>query len=413
MRAELIAIGTELLLGYTVNSNTAFLGRRLAELGISCYHHVTVGDNPGRLAEAVKAGLSRADCVITCGGLGPTVDDITLATLTKAAQRPLVLDQTVLTQIHERFTRLRIPMPQNNLRQAYVPRGAVVLPNHVGTAPGFILQLRKKVLIALPGPPREMEPMFTQHVAPWLKARYPAPGILQSRTLHLTGLTESEVDEHVADLLKLKGAVTVGIYAHAGQVDLRITANAATAAEARKAIKKIETDIRQRMGIAVFGADDETLEHVVGALLAKSKRSIALAESCTGGLIGHRITRVPGSSAYFVGGVVAYSNGVKTAVAGVPATLLRKHGAVSEAVAQAMAAGIRKTLKADYGLAVTGIAGPTGGSTEKPVGTVCLAIANGKHAVVRQLHLSGDRELVKTRAANAALDLLRTTLLAK
>ncbi|MBI4227109.1 MAG: competence/damage-inducible protein A [Candidatus Omnitrophica bacterium] len=411
MRAELIAVGTELLLGYTVNSNTAFVGRRLAELGIACYHQVTVGDNPGRLAEAVKAGLARADCVITCGGLGPTVDDVTLATLTKVAQRPLVLDHAILSQIHERFTRLGIPMPQNNLRQAYVPRGAVVLPNRVGTAPGFLLPLRKKLLIALPGPPRELEPMLMDHVVPWLRQHSPATGILTSRTLHLAGPTESEVDERVADLLKLKGAITVGIYAHAGQVDLRITASAKAPAAAQAAIRRLEREIRRRLGRVVFGADDETLEHAVGALLTNAHRTVAVAESCTGGLIGHRLTRVPGSSAYFLGGAIAYANAVKTALIGVPAPLLRKHGAVSEAVAHAMAAGIRKTLKANYGLAVTGIAGPAGGTAEKPVGTVYLAVADAQRVVGRRLHLTGDRETIKARAAQAALDLLRTTLL--
>src|SRR3989338_2555504 len=268
MRAELIAVGTELLLGHTVNSNTAFLGRRLAELGIDCYYHVTVGDNPWRLADAVKTGLRRADCVVTCGGLGPTIDDAPLPTLTKAARRALVLDHRVLSQIHARFTQLGIPMPQSNLRQAYVPRGAVVLPNRIGTAPGFILTLGKKVLIALPGPPRELEPMFTEQVVPWLTQRFPATGALVSRTVKATGITESEVDARVEDLLKLKGDVTVGIYAHPSQVDLRVTAKAKTPAEAQKAIRKIEHDIRRRLGSLVYGADEETLAGVVGHLLA-------------------------------------------------------------------------------------------------------------------------------------------------
>ena len=412
MKAELIAVGTELLLGYTVNTNTAFLSRRLAELGVDCYHHVTVGDNPARLTEAVKAGLHRADCVITCGGLGPTVDDITLPTLTKVAQRPLVLDRAVLSQIRERFTRMAVPMPQSNLRQAYVPRGALVLPNTVGTAPGFLLPLRTKLLIALPGPPRELEPMVTGQVLPWLKAHRGLTGVLRSRTLHLTGITESEVDERVADLLKLKGIVTVGIYAHAGQVDLRITAKGEAPAALQKAIHTVEADIRRRIGTIVFGADDDTLEQVVGTLLTKSKKTVAVAESCTGGLIGHRLTQVPGSSVYFLGGVVAYANPAKTTLVGVPAGLLRQHGAVSEPVVRQMAAGIRKTLRSDYGLAVTGIAGPAGGTAEKPVGTVHLAVADAKQVVSRALHLTGDRDTIKHRAAQAALDLLRTTLLA-
>jgi len=411
VQAELIAIGTELLLGFTVNSNTAFLARRLAELGVDCYHQVTVGDNPGRLARAVHLSLTRADWVITCGGLGPTVDDVTLPTLAKAAKRSLVLDRAIVHRLRERFARLGIPMPQANLRQAYVPHGAVVLPNRIGTAPGFILPLRRKLLIALPGPPQELEPMFTEQAIPWLKRRYPATGILVSRTVELTGITESEVDSKVADLLRLRGNVTVGIYAHPAQVDLRITARGRTAATARSAIRRIETAIRQRLGPLVYGADDETLEGVAGRLLARRRRTLAIAESCTGGLVGHRITQVSGSSAYFAGGIVAYANRMKASLAGVPASLLRKHGAVSDPVARAMAVRIRHAARTTYGLAITGIAGPTGGTVEKPVGLVYIALADPRRVVCHRHQLTGDRATVKWKASQAALDLLRRTLL--
>lgn len=411
MRAEIIAVGTELLLGFTVNTNTAFLGRQLAELGMDCYYHHTVGDNPGRLTATVKAGLAEADCVITCGGLGPTVDDITLPTLTKAAKRPLVLDRVILQQIHGHFNRLGIPMPQANLRQAYVPRGAVVLPNRLGTAPGFILVLRKKVLIALPGPPKELEPMFTEQVVPWLADRYPVSHVLLSRTLKLTGITESEVDERVHDLLKLKGEVTVGIYAHPSQVDLRVTAKAANPTAAKKLIRRVEHDIRRRMGALVYGADDETLESVVGHLLTRQHKTLAIAESCTGGLIGHRVTLAPGSSAYFLGGVLAYANAVKTSQLRVPAPLMKIQGAVSEPVAQAMATGVRQLHKSHFGLAVTGIAGPSGGTADKPVGFVCVALAHGKAVRSQRVQLTGDRATIKWKASQVALDLLRKTLL--
>lgn len=410
MQAELIAVGTELLLGYTINTNAAFLSRRLSELGIDCYHHLTVGDNPGRLSNAVQTSLGRADICVTCGGLGPTVDDVTLQTLTKVARRPLVLNHAVLSQIRARFTRLRIPMPHSNLRQAYVPRGAVVLPNRIGTAPGFILPLAKKLLIALPGPPAELEPMVIEQVLPWLKRRYPTLGILLSRTIKLTGITESEVDEKVQDLLKLRGDVTVGIYAHSAQVDLRITAKAKTPAAARKAIARLEADIRRRFGPLVFGVDDDTLEGVVGAWLKKRRATLALAESCTGGLIGHRVTQVPGSSAYFVGGVVAYANAVKTTALAVPAVLMKQHGAVSDAVAQAMAEGVRRAFKATNGLAVTGIAGPTGGTAAKPVGLVTIALASPKRTTCQRHQFTGDRAAIKWKASQAALDLLRVTL---
>lgn len=411
MKAELIAVGTELLLGYTVNTNAAFLARQLAALGVDCYYHLTVGDNPGRLADAVRLGLRRADWIITCGGLGPTVDDVTLPTLTKAAERPLVLDHAILAQIRDRFIRLRIPMPQANLRQAYVPRGAVVLPNRIGTAPGWILPLGRKLLIALPGPPSELEPMVTEQVIPWLTRRYPARHVLVSRTLRIVGITESEVDEGVQDLLRLKGAVTVGIYAHAAQVDLRITAKAETAAAARQAIRRVETDLRRRLGTLIYGADDETLEGVVGALLTRQRKTVAVAESCTGGLIGQRLTTIPGSSTYFLGGAITYANPLKTAFGQVPAALIRRRGAVSEPVAQAMAAGIRRAAKAAYGLAVTGIAGPTGGTAEKPVGLVYVALADAKATVCHRQQFPGDRATIRWRASQAALNLLRTTLL--
>lgn len=413
MRAELIAVGTELLLGFVVNSNTAFLARRLTELGVDCYHHLTVGDNPRRLAEAIVTGLRRSDWVITCGGLGPTVDDITLATLTRVATRPLVLNHAIVSQIRARFVHLRIPMPQTNLRQAYLPRGAVVLPNRVGTAPGFILPLARKLVIALPGPPQELQPMVSEQAIPWLKRRYPLLGVLLSRTLKLTGITESEVNERVMDLLKMNGNVTVGIYAHPAQVDLRITAKGKTPAAGRKAIARVEQEIRRRFGGLVYGADEDTWEGVVGALLTKRRATLAVAESCTGGLIGHRITQVPGSSAYFVGGVVAYANTVKTATLRVPAPLIRQQGAVSEPVAKAMAAEVRRALKTTYGLAVTGIAGPTGGTAQKPVGLIYLALADATQVACQRHQFTGDRAAIKWKASQAALDLLRKALTKK
>ncbi|MBI4314086.1 MAG: competence/damage-inducible protein A, partial [Candidatus Omnitrophica bacterium] len=410
MQAELIAVGTELLLGFTLNTNAAFLSRKLAELGVDCYHHVTVGDNPVRLKETLVGALKRSDCVITCGGLGPTVDDITLATIAKTLERPLVLDQDILTQIRGRFQRLGIPMPQSNLRQAYVPRGAIILPNRIGTAPGFILPLRKKILIALPGPPRELEPIFITQVLPWLEKRASPEAVLISRTLKLTGITESEVDEKVSDLLKLKGETTVGIYAHPGQVDLRITAKHKTKAGAGHNIRRIEQEIRKRMGALVYGADDDTLEEIAGKLLGRQRKTLSVAESCTGGLVGHRITQIPGSSAYFVGGAVSYADAVKSGFLGVPPGLLRKQGAVSEEVAKAMAQGIQKLARASVGLAITGIAGPAGGSKEKPVGLIYIALSNGKQVLCRRYTLTGDRSTIKWKASQSALDLLRLYL---
>ncbi|MBI3323015.1 MAG: competence/damage-inducible protein A [Candidatus Omnitrophica bacterium] len=431
MRAEIIAVGTELLLGFVVNTDTVFLGRTLAGLGIGCHRQVTVGDNPRRLEEAIRAALARADLVITCGGLGPTVDDITLETISRATGRRLALNRAILRRIRRRFARLGIRMPSHNARQALIPEGAVVFPNTIGTAPGFLLPLsssRKrgsprsrgipafagmttpKFLAALPGPPKELIPMATRHLIPRLR-RMAGGVVILSRTLHLTGLTESEVDGKVRDLLALEGALTLGIYAHAAQVDLRVTARAAGRARARRAIAGVERRIKKRLGPFIYGADDETLEGAVGALLRRRRQTLAVAESCTGGLLGHRVTEAPGSSDYFRGGVVAYANALKEAPLSVPPALLRRHGAVSGPVAEAMAAGVRRLAGSTMGIAVTGIAGPTGGSREKPVGLVYIALATPKGAASRRCRFAGDRSTVKLRASQAALDLVRRYLI--
>ncbi|MBI3312147.1 MAG: competence/damage-inducible protein A [Candidatus Omnitrophica bacterium] len=415
MRAEIIAIGTELLLGYTVNDDAATVGRALARLGIDCYRHVTVGDNPARLAEAIRTGLQRADLVVTCGGLGPTVDDVTLETISAVTGHPLVFYPEILRKIRERFRRLKIRMPPSNRRQALLPKEAVELPNAIGTAPGFLLTLRqaqgkRKFLAALPGPPSELIPMLEKHLEPRLR-RLAGAGVLRSLTLETTGLTESEVDAKVRDLLALAGDVTVGIYARAGQVDLRITARAGNTSAADRKIRRVERRIRQRLGKFIYGADQEQLEEVVGRLLQRRRRTLAVAESCTGGLIQHRITEVPGSSDYFVGGVVSYANKFKTSALSVRPSLLRKHGAVSRQVAATMADEVRGLTGSDLGLAVTGIAGPTGGTKTKPVGLVYIALAAKRSVQVQKFLFSGSRGTIKFKTSQAALNLVRLHLL--
>ncbi|MBI1953298.1 MAG: competence/damage-inducible protein A [Candidatus Omnitrophica bacterium] len=407
MNAEIIAVGTELLLGFVTNTDTVYLSRVLAGLGIDCFHHVTVGDNPQRLAQALETALSRADLVITCGGLGPTVDDITLETTASAAGRRLILNRRILRQIKARFAHQGIRMPKANIRQAMVPEGAVPFPNGVGTAPGFLLVIRNnRMLVALPGPPAELIPMTEKHLIPRLRRRA-GKTVIRSRTLKVTGLTESEVDAKVRDILALKDGVTVGIYAHPGQVDLRITAKAPSPAAAQRAIARVEGRIRRRLKTLVFGADGQTLEAVVGLLLRKKGLTLAAAESCTGGLIQHRITEVPGSSDYFLGGVVAYANKLKKRGLAVSPALLARHGAVSAQAARAMAQGARRLAQSDLGLAVTGIAGPAGGTKKKPVGLVYLALAAPKQMRVYRLRFTGSRSAIKFKASQAALDLVR------
>ncbi len=424
MNAELIAVGTELLLGFTVNQDTAFLGRVLAGLGIPCRRQVTVGDNPGRLAQALRTGLRRADLVITCGGLGPTVDDVTLGTIARVARRKLIPHPATRRAIQARFRRIGIPMPASNLRQALLPRGASVFPNSVGTAPGFLLKIQNlkgsdpagsdpkvpKVLVALPGPPAELIPMVQRHLVPLLR-RHAGRGVILSRTLKSTGLTESEVDARVRDLLALAGPVTVGIYAHPAQVDLRITARARNPRAARALIRRVERRIRSRLGNGIFGADDETLEEVVGRLLRKRKLNLSIAESCTGGLVAERITRIPGASDYFRGGVVAYANSAKERPIGVPGSLLRRFGAVSPQVASDLAGRIRKLIPAHVGLSVTGIAGPTGGSRAKPVGLVWIALSGRGGNRAWRFRFTGERQVIQFKASQAALNLLRLHLI--
>ena len=413
MNAEVIAIGTELLLGFVLNTDTVFLGRALAGLGINCYYQVTVGDNPKRLAQTIRTALERSDLVITCGGLGPTVDDITLETLAEVADRPLILDKTILGRMERRFTQLGIRMPKTNVRQAMIPQGAVVFPNPMGTAPGFLLELKpNRLLVALPGPPAELIPMVNRYLVPRLR-RHAGKTIIRSKTLKVTGLTESEVDIQVRDLLALKGQATVGIYAHPGQVDLRITAKAPSAPAADRRIAQVEGTIRRRLGNLIFGVDEESLEAAVGMVLKKRRLTLATAESCTGGLVGHRLTEVSGSSDYFLGGVVAYSNNLKTSLLSVPPDLLKKHGAVSSKVAAAMARGVCQRTGSTVGLAVTGIAGPTGGTARKPVGLVYIALKTPEGVKVVRHNLSGDRATVKFKASQAALNTLRLYLLSK
>lgn len=408
MIAEIICIGTELLLGDIVNSNAAYLSKQLALLGIDVYHHSTVGDNPARLAAAIKLALSRADIVITTGGLGPTVDDITTATISEATGLKLIFDRNIASRIRTRFVRRHIKLPVSNLRQAYLPRGAIALRNDEGTAPGLFIKLASnKMLIALPGPPKELNPMFEKSCLPMLKKICGAKHLIKTRILKITGLPESKVSEKVRDILKIGPVTTVGIYARLGEVDLKIRTKAKSETDAKKAIAPVERKIRQRLGSYIFGVDNQTLEGAVAELLTKKKKTLAVAESCTGGLIANRITDVAGSSKYFKMGTVNYSNQAKQSILGVPAEILKRYGAVSKETATKMAQSVRQLANADIGLAVTGIAGPTGATKAKPVGLVYIAIAAKNKTLCKECHFIGSRKDIKLLTSQAALDMLR------
>lgn len=407
MKAEIIAIGTEILLGQIVNTNPQYLSQKLAKLGIDVYYQSTVGDNPQRLIEAIRQGMKRSDIVIVTGGLGPTVDDITLESIARVLTRRLVLNKRILARIKSHFGKQCFKMPDENARQAHIPEGAIALRNDVGTAPGLIIEEDKKILIALPGPPRELKPMFERSVIPYLKRRTKSEWTIQTRTINITGLPESQVDQKVKDILKSPPPVTVGIFAHPALIELKITAKAKNERQANVLINKMDKKITARMKNYIFGRNAETLEGIVGKLLGRFRKTLAIAESCTGGLITNRITNIPGSSKYFKMAVVAYSNKAKVSQLNVSSELLKKYGAVSSQVATQMAKNIREISGTTFGLGVTGIAGPTGATKSKPIGLVYIALATPKQTFCKKFHFSGDREVIKFKTSQAALDILR------
>jgi len=419
MIAELIFVGTELLLGEILNTNASFISRHLAALGIDVYHQQVVGDNAGRLERVLREALERSDVVITSGGLGPTMDDITREVAAAVAGRPLELNQDVLAALQAFFARRGRPMPENNRRQAMVPRGATVLPNDRGTAPGLIIPAPgDKAIIALPGPPNELCPMFEQQVIPYLTKRLGgAPLTLVTRTLRFVDIGESTVEDVLKDLIRNQTDPSVAPYAKLGEVHLRLATKAPDRATGLARIAQVENEIRRRLGKHMYGTDETRLEEAVGQLLLQRGMSVALAESCTGGLVAKRITDIPGSSAYFGAGFVTYSNEAKERFLGVPRQLLEQHGAVSEPVVRAMAEGALERSGADVAVAISGIAGPSGGTPEKPVGTVWFGLAArgggglpaGTWAFVQ--HLYGSREDIRERSATAALAALRRYLL--
>ena len=409
MRAEIISVGSELLLGQIVNTNAAYLSRKLAELGIDLHYQATIGDNPLRLTWAIDEALSRSDLVITIGGLGPTVDDITLYAISGVTFRALKFNKAIQTCINDYLRKRGVKkIPKDNEKQAYIPRGARWFKNKVGTAPAICMEHKNKIIIALPGPPRELMPLFENSVIPYLKKKkFAGSYTIKTKTIKTAGLAEAHVNEHLKDLLAMGPKTTVGIYAHLGEVSLKITTKARTSRRADEAIKKVEKKILKRLGNFVYGTGSDTLESAVGKILTKRKATLSIAESCTGGLIADRITNVSGSSKYFKAGVVAYSNKAKMSMLGVPESLLDKYGAVSKEIALNMAEGIKNLSKSSVAVGVTGIAGPAGGTRKKPVGLVYIAVVNSNLKIVKKCLFTGKREEIKHQAANMALNLIR------
>jgi competence/damage-inducible protein CinA-like protein len=415
---ELINTGTELMLGRVLNSHQQWLCRQLADLGHVVTRQVAVADTGGDIRQAVGEALARADLVITTGGLGPTSDDITRDLIAQLLGKKLRQDARVLAQIEKLFAQRKSRMPESVRVQALVPEGAMVLPNPNGTAPGLAIEVRpnpfresgkRSWLILLPGPPRELRPMFLDFVVPLLRREFPQENPFVCRTLRTSGIGESMVQEAIEAPLRQLVAVglELGYCARVGQVDVRL---AARTNDAEKLVGDAEKMVRARLGEKIYAAGDDEIEAVIVRLLTGRKQTLAVAESCTGGCIAHRLTSVPGASAVFLAGLVTYSNEAKQKFLGVRAETLARHGAVSETVAREMAEGARNQTQADYALAVTGIAGPAGGTAEKPVGTVFIGLAGASGTSVEQKLNPFERETFKQVTAQQVLEILRRAI---
>ena len=411
MGTEIITVGTELLLGQIIDTNASWIAQRLAEAGIDLYYKTTVGDNAGRIEAALRQALSRADVLITTGGLGPTEDDLTRDVVAAVLGRPLHLDSDVLARIEQRFAHRKIPMSENNRKQAMVPEGAEVLHNPNGTAPGLFLREGGRCVACMPGVPAEMKPMLTGQVIPQIREVFGIRSRIVSRVLKMCGISESKVDQAIGDYFREMRNPTIGILAHAGEIHVRLTCKGEDPAEITRMLDALEGKVRLRLGALVFGRDEEKIEALVGQLLRARGATLAVAESCTGGLIASRLTDVAGSSDYFERGMVTYSTAAKQHLLGVPRELIGNSGVVSLDVVRVMADGVRRRSGTTFGLATTGIAGPSGGTSERPVGLVCVALAWEGGDIAREYRFHGGRELIKYRAAQMALEMLRRHLL--
>ena len=412
MVAEILSVGTELLMGQIANTDAQYLSRRLSELGVTLYRHTTVGDNPSRVKQALAEALERADMVITTGGLGPTEDDLTKEMVGEFFGLPMELDEKILEAVRTRMCRIGREKTENNNKQAYFPRSAIIMPNACGTAPGCIVEHGGKAVAVLPGPPREMKDMFERQLAPYLRRR--SGEHIESRFLRVFGVGESKTEVLLLDLFHGENP-TLALYCGAGEVTARISARVPLGTDAAPMIDPMEAEIRRRLGNAVYAAygpsEEVNLASTVLKMLMERGESIATAESCTGGMLISHLIDCPGASAAVHEGHVTYSNEAKMRVLGVRAETLQAHGAVSAECALEMAEGARRASGATWALSTTGVAGPDGGTPEKPVGLVYVGVAGPDGARAERLMLRGDRDWIRTLACQNALNLLRLRLL--
>ncbi|MDW7674969.1 MAG: competence/damage-inducible protein A [Bacillota bacterium] len=411
MRAEIVSVGTELLMGEVTNTSARYLAEQMRLLGVDVFYQTTVGDNHKRLEDTLQQAYSRADIIITTGGLGPTTDDITIEVIAKSLGLPLVLDENWLQYLRDITQKYKLKLTENNKKQAYIPQGAMALENNKGTAPGVYIEHEGKIVVALPGPPYELIDIFEKQLIKLIKNKVGGE-TLHSRVIRAAGIGEAALEELIRDLIDAQSDPTIALYAKMGEVHIRLAAKACSYEHAMSKIKPTEELLLDRLRDHVYGYDQVSIEEAVGQLLRQKGLKLVCAESCSGGLLGSRVTNAPGASEYFLGSIVAYDNSLKENLLKVPRDIISNYGAVSGETAQAMALGALENAGADVAISITGIAGPGGGTLEKPVGTVCFGLAysdadrSGKTAVVTKIFhrlLIGSREEVKYRATQAAL----------
>jgi len=407
LRVEILTIGNELTSGETVDTNSAFMARALAETGLEVVSITTVGDDSFRIEDSLLRARERADAVIVSGGLGPTKDDITAASAAKALGLPLVLHRATLEDLKKRFAERGVEMLVSNEKQAFFPQQAEIIPNPLGTACGFLVRRPGKIFIFLPGVPRELEYLMREYVVPLLQRERKEKTWVGSRTLKVFGFTESAIADLLEDIKPHDFSASLAYLPRFPENHVKITVRGRNSEEGEENLKALESVIREKLQGRVFAADRETLEEIVGRLLRDHGARLAVAESCTGGLVAHRLTRMPGSSDYFDRSAVVYSNAAKVQMLGVPEKLIDSQGAVSAEVAEKMAEGVRRISQTTLGLAITGIAGPAGGSEEKPVGTVFIAMASPRGTLSKKYRFMGDRNQIQTLSAHVAIDWVR------
>jgi len=413
MKAEIISIGSEILRGQITDTNANFIAKKLVELGIDLEHISAVSDNPESLLSTLKLALKHSDLIITTGGLGPTEDDITYQTIARTLNLKLKKYPEAEKNLKRILKKINKTISPSNLKQVYLPEGAKIIINQYGTAPAMILEKDNKIVCSFPGVPHEMKNLIEENLVPYLKEKFPPSVIKKSKILKITGLGESSVNELIRDYINKQTNFSFGIYANPEDIQVQITTQAPTEKEVEKLLQSSVNQLTKILDNYVYGSNEETIEEVVGNLLKTKKLKVAVAESCTGGMMGEMITRIPGSSEYFQGGVISYNVRVKEDLLKVPSKVIKKYGEVSRQVAKLMAEGVQKYCHSNIGISITGIAGPGGATEKKKVGLVYMALADGKKTVAQKHQLFGNRQLIRLRSARRALNMLRMYLTEK